>query len=209
MILEKFVCGPLDNNTFLIVSEKTNKALVVDPSFGSYDKIAIYLKKHQCILEKILLTHFHWDHIADVLLLKNEFNPQVYIHRADAFILQNPKDETPSSLITIHPIKPDVLLDDNSLIDLSDIELLTIHTPGHTPGSSCFYIEKEKILFSGDTLFKGSYGRVDFEYSKPQAMIESLKKLSKLPEDVKVYPGHGNATTIGRENWMKNVEKFI
>lgn len=209
MIIKKFVCGPIENNTFVLVSEKTKKALVIDPAFGASNKVEKYVNENNYTLEKILLTHGHWDHITDVKLLKEEFSCLVYAHKLDSSLLENPQESSFFSTITLPNFKPDVLLEGGEKIKLGDIEILVIHTPGHTPGCICFYIEKEKVLFSGDTLFKGSFGRVDFSYSSSQDMIKSLKKLSNLPKDVKVYPGHGSETTIGNESWIENPEKFI
>lgn len=209
MIVKVFVCGPIENNTIVVVCDKTKKALVIDPAFGCNDKIKKFVEENKYSLEKILLTHAHWDHIADVKLLKDVFSCPVYVHKLDSFLLENPPKHALFSMITIPKIKADVSLQDNEKIKMGEIELVTIHTPGHTPGSVCYYVENEKALFSGDTLFKGSFGRVDFPYSNPQDMIDSLKKLSKLPKEVKVYPGHGPKTTIGQENWIVDVEKFI
>lgn len=209
MLLKLFVCGPIQNNTFVIADEKNKKALVIDPAFGSYNKIKNYLKEKNFKLEKILLTHGHWDHITDVSLLKDDFECLVYLHKLDLFLVEKPQKPSFFSEITIPNLKPDILLEGNEKIKLGDIEILVIHTPGHTPGSVCYYVEKEKVLFSGDTLFKGSYGRVDSPYSNSQDMIKSLKLLSKLPKDVKVYPGHGSDTTIGKEDWIESAEKFV
>jgi len=208
MIIEILICGPLLNNTIVVACEDTKKAAVIDPSFGSEGKVEKFIKKNNYTLDKILLTHAHWDHIADVKFLKEKFSCPVYVHRLDADLLKNPEKPFFSE-ITVPSIKPDRLLEDNEKIKLGNLEILTIHTPGHTVGSVCYYIEKEKVLFSGDTLFKGAFGRVDFPYSNPKDMIKSLKKLSILPKDVKVYPGHGADTTIGKENWIINPEKFI
>lgn len=208
MLIEIFVLGPIDNNTYVISEEKSKKSLIIDPSFKAFDKIKYFLKENSYVLDKILLTHSHWDHIADVKHIKDAFSCLVYIHKLDAKSLQNPEPITFFNT-KVDGVKADVLFEDNQIIKHGDIEIKVIHTPGHTPGGSCFYIEKENILFSGDTLFKGSFGRVDFTYSNPKDMIKSLKKLSKLPKQTKVYPGHGSSTTIGNEYWMEDAEKFI
>lgn len=209
MILKIFICGPLQNNTYVGVCKKTKKAFVIDPSFGSYNKVEKFIKDNNYTLDKILLTHAHWDHITDVLLLKDVFNSLVCIHKNDLELLQNPQKSTYFSAITIPSFKPDMVIEDNQKILVGEIQIEVIHTPGHTPGCVCYYIAKEKVLFSGDTLFKGSFGRVDFSYSNAQDMIKSLKKLSTLPEDTTVYPGHGSKTTIQKEEWIKNSEKYV
>ena len=208
MLIKIFVLGPIDNNTFLVGCEKTKKAFVIDPSFDAFYEIKKFLDDSSYSLDKICLTHSHWDHIADVKLLKDAFSAPVYIHELDAKTLKEPLNLF-SLKEKIQGVDADVLLKDKDKITVGDIEIETIHTPGHTPGCVCFLIKKEKTLFSGDTLFQGSFGRVDFEYSNPKDMIISLKKLSKLDKDIKVYPGHGSITTIGDESWMENAENFI
>ena len=209
MLIQKFVLGPIDNNTYVVVSEESKKAFVIDPSFGSIDKLSEFLEKNSFTLEAILLTHSHWDHIADVKIIKDKFFIPIYVHKLDAKSLENPGPIEFLPSLKVEGVKPDVLLEADKEIKVADINILVLHTPGHTPGGVCYLIEKEKTLFSGDTLFKGSFGRVDFPYSNPEDMIKSLKKLSMLDSDTKVYPGHGSQTTIGKENWMKNADKFI
>ncbi|MBN2479036.1 MAG: MBL fold metallo-hydrolase [Parachlamydiales bacterium] len=209
MHIEVFVCGPINNNTIVIWCEKTKKAAVIDPAFDSFDKVLKFLKKHNLKLEKVLLTHSHWDHIADVKKIKDQLSSQIYVHKADAKNLKNPGSDSLSSVLQIEGVNPDHFLNDNDIIKIGEIELKVIHTPGHTPGCVCFLNEKEKVLFSGDTLFRGSYGRVDLPTSNPKDMIKSLKKLSKLDKDIKVIPGHGKTTTMKDESWVDRIEEFI
>ena len=208
MLIKIFVLGPLENNTFVVTSQKSKKSFVIDPSFGAFEKIKNFLEDKSYTLDKILLTHSHMDHIADVKHLKDAFSSSVYIHKLEAKALEKPE---PLSFFSMKAegVKPDILFEDREKIKVGDIEIEVIHTPGHTPGGSCFYIEKEKTLFSGDTLFKGSFGRVDFSYSSPKDMVKSLERLSKLPKETKVYPGHGSLTTIKDESWMENAKQFI
>jgi glyoxylase-like metal-dependent hydrolase (beta-lactamase superfamily II) len=206
MDIEVFTLGPLFNNTILLTCEKTKISAVVDPSFG-IKKVLSYIDKKELSLEKVLLTHSHYDHTEGISLIKEKKDVLIYIHKLDKKTLETPEKipfiGKPASF------KADVLLEDGDIIDVGQIKIKVIHTPGHTPGSSCFYIEKEKILISGDTLFKNSMGRVDFPSSNPSDMWESLKKLSKLPKDTIVIPGHGSQTTIEKESWMGNAEKYF
>ncbi len=208
MFVERFILGPIENNTFVVTCSKSKKSFLIDPSFGAFEKIKKFLQEKSYVLDKILLTHSHMDHIADVKHLKDAFSSEVYIHKLEAKTLQKPQ---PLSFFSakVLGVTPDVLFEDREKIKVGNIKIEVIHTPGHTPGSSCFYIEDQKTLFSGDTLFKGSFGRVDFSYSNPKDMITSLKKLAKLPKNTIVYPGHGDQTTIGQERWMENADKFI
>jgi glyoxylase-like metal-dependent hydrolase (beta-lactamase superfamily II) len=209
MILKKFVCGPLENNTYLIACENKKQALVIDPSFGSAKEILSFLEKNNLKLDKILLTHSHYDHIADVKSLKERLFSSIYVHKLDSKNLIDPGSDEIFSMFQIEKVVPDFYIKENDLIKLGDITFKVIETPGHTPGGVCYLIEKEKILFTGDTLFKGSYGRVDFPTSNKEDMIKSLLKLSKLDSKIIAYPGHGDKTTIKDESWLINAKKFV
>jgi glyoxylase-like metal-dependent hydrolase (beta-lactamase superfamily II) len=209
MILKKFVCGPLENNTYLIACENNKLASVIDPSFGSAKEIVSFLEKNNLKLDKILLTHSHYDHIADVKSLKDKLFSSIYVHKLDSKNLLDPGSDEIFSMFQIEKVTPDFFIKENDLIKSGDITFKVIDTPGHTPGGVCYLIEKEKILFTGDTLFKGSYGRVDFPTSNKEDMINSLLKLSKLDPDIIVYPGHGDKTKIKDESWLKNAKNFV
>ncbi|MBI5346841.1 MAG: MBL fold metallo-hydrolase [Chlamydiae bacterium] len=209
MILEKFVVGPLANNTILLCSETSNMAAVVDPSFGSFEEISKYLKKNSFDLKKILLTHSHYDHIVDAKRFKEHFHAEIYIHKLDSDNLINPGSDGLLGISNLQGVMPDHFLEDGQKFLVGTIVLRVIHTPGHTPGSICFYIPSEKILLSGDTLFKGAFGRLDLPTSEPEKMMDSLKKLSKLPKDTKVISGHGSDTFIGKEEWLEDPKNFF
>jgi len=207
MEIEKIVSGPIDNNTYIIFSD--NKAAVIDPSFDTIELIKKYLQKNNLKLEKILLTHSHWDHIAGVKALLDEFDLDVYIHILDSQNLIRPGSDNIPLFYKVEGSKPTHFIEDNDIIDIGGIKLKVIHTPGHTRGGVCFYNVNEKILFSGDTLFNGSYGRVDLPTSNASDMVKSLKKLSALPKETQVFPGHGKKTTIQKESWLVKIEEFI
>ncbi len=209
MLLKIFVCGPIQNNTILCACEKTKLACVIDPSFDSSNKILNYLEKHDLKLDKIFITHSHWDHIAEVKKLKDQTNAKICIHKLDAKNLEDPGSDGLREILAVEKIKPDHLLEDNEKISVGNLEFLVIHTPGHSPGCCCFYLEDEDLLFSGDTLFKGSYGRLDLPTAQPELMGLSLEKLSKLPKETKVIPGHGPDTTIEKEKWIAQARGII
>ncbi len=199
-----FPTGPLSTNTYIIYCTETRLAAVVDPGLQCHGRVDEFIRKFDLIPQKILLTHSHWDHFGDAAFLKEEYDIPLYVHKMDA---ENVEDPGADGLPLFYPIKaclPDSLLEDGQLLQLGNHTLQVIHTPGHSPGGVCFYCKEEGVLLSGDTLFKGTMGRVDFPSASPDAMSLSLKKLSKLPADTKVYPGHGNSTTIGAESWIAN-----
>ncbi len=209
MLLKIFVLGPIDNNSILLTSEKTKESILIDPTLKSFENISKYLKDNNYTLKKILITHSHWDHIAECKQFKDEFNPDVYVHEKDAPNLIKPGSDGLFKSSRIKGVNPDVLLKGGEKITLDNIEIEVIHTPGHSPGGVCYYIPKENLLISGDTLFKGSFGRVDFPTANPEDMIKSLQKLSKLPQNTKVIPGHGSTTTIEKESWLKDPTDFL
>ncbi len=189
--------GPLDNNAYLLTINK--QAILIDaPPEG--EKILEILKKEKLDLKYILITHGHPDHIASVPLLKEYTSAEVLAHEADMPLFLKPWNLV---VLKAKPFTPDILLKDQQEIKLGNknfISLKVIHTPGHSQGSSCFYQEKEKAIFSGDTLFYQALGRTDFPGGNYQQLLKSLKeKLFPLPQETKVFPGHGHPTNIGRE----------
>ncbi len=207
MILEMFASGPIETNTYIVGCAKTKQACIIDAPQGCLKKVEESLEKHQLILSKILFTHSHWDHTAEAFLLKERFNVPLLIHALDAENLSVPGSDGLPLFIPIQGVKPDVLFQDKDVITVGELQFEVIATPGHTPGGVCFYLSKEGVLFSGDTLFKNSMGRIDFPQSDSSSMWKSLKRLAALPAETKVFPGHGPSTTIGAEKWMETAEK--
>lgn len=199
MIIYIFPCGPFKTNTILLGCPITKKAAVFDPAFLSTTQVLDFAEKDQLKIEKILLTHSHWDHFADAFVLKQKTGAELYVHELDAPNLRQPGSDRLPIMIPIHPVQYDHLVQDGDEVSVGDISFRVIHTPGHSPGGVCYYSFENKLLIAGDTLFCGSYGNVQFPTSSPECMWKSLKKLGQLPEVTKVIPGHGPNTTIGTE----------
>lgn len=200
MKIETFVLGDVRTNCYLLINEETKEALVVDPADRA-DVIVRKLIDEGLTLKAILLTHGHGDHILAVGALKKQFGVKVYAAKAEEALLSDTAQNLSKALFGIEvTVKPDVLLEDGQEFEAAGIRLRMLHTPGHTPGGCCYYQAEKKILFSGDTLFCGSIGRTDFPGGSLSELVRSVKeKLLVLPEDVKVYPGHEEMTTIGHE----------
>ena len=200
MKIETLVLGDVRTNCYLLIEERTREALVIDPA-DRVDVIARKTMDESLTLKSILLTHGHGDHILAVNELKKEFGVKVYAAKAEEALLLNPAQNLSQALFGVSVVvQPDVLLEDGQEFEEAGIRLRMLHTPGHTPGGCCYYQPEERVLFSGDTLFCGSIGRTDFPGGSLSELICSVKvKLLVLPEDVRVYPGHEEMTTIGHE----------
>ena len=187
-------------NCYIILDEESKEIMVIDPA-NNVDKIEEIINILKGKLKYIYLTHCHGDHIMGVTELKNRCVGKVIIHREDSEGLNN-ADLNLTPYIIEQPIvlEADSRLDDGDLIHLGNLQFKVIHTPGHTKGGSCLYCEEEKCLFSGDTIFRGTWGRTDLPTSSRTDIINSIvNKLMKLPDDTIVYPGHGLSTKIKDE----------
>ena len=202
MILKRIkVHTPYDiyTNVYIIQDEVTKETMVVDPG-GEVDKIIQMLDILDADLKYIYLTHCHGDHIGGVSELQRKKGGKILIHRFDADGLTNPGISLTNYLGIDASFQPDSRLNDGDLLHLGDLELKVIHTPGHTKGGTSLYCEKEGFLVSGDTLFRGTWGRTDLPTGSLEDIMDSItKKLLVLPGKTIVYPGHGKSTMIREE----------
>jgi len=207
MILEIFCSGPALTNCILLASAK--RAAIIDAPLDSGDILIERVEALGLDLQMLLLTHSHWDHFADMAYLKKKMRTPLYVHELDAPNLRKPGADRLPMFFPIESVEPDHFLADGDRLILGELEIEVMHTPGHSPGCVCFYIPKHHTLISGDTLFKGTMGNVSFPTSNPEKMWESLARLSKLPPDTRVIPGHGDETTIGAESWISNAKDYF
>ena len=187
-------------NCYIVQDENSKETMVIDPA-GEIDKIIEMLDILQAKLKYIYLTHCHGDHIGGVQELKEKYGGKIVIERKDAENILNP-DVSLTTYIGFPnlTIEADARVDDGDLLHLGDLEFKVLYTPGHTEGGSCLYCESEKLLFSGDTLFRGTWGRTDVPTGSFEDIINSItKKLMILPDETIVYPGHGKSTMIREE----------
>lgn len=198
--ISSLTVGELAVNCWFLTNEGSKETLVFDPG-DEAGRIQAFADKKGWKISCILLTHGHADHMAAAEELKRLTGAPVYALREEEPMLQNAK--TNLSVFINHrviTVMADELLSDGQMITLSGICLQVFHTPGHTPGGCCFYCEEAGCVFSGDTLFQGSVGRGDFPGGSMSQLVRSVReKLFLLPDDTKVYPGHGEETSIGYE----------
>jgi len=191
--------GPLASNCYILYCQNTKKAAIVDPG-AEEQSIINQIQRNKLDVQYILLTHGHFDHIGAVKYLREELNAPVAIHAEDADCLND--DSKNLSFYMGMDIggqgTADIMLKNRDKLYVGDITLKVIHTPGHSRGSVCFL--SSRAVFTGDTLFHGSIGRSDFPGGDFKELINSINnKLLVLDDNCIIYPGHGPASTIGRE----------
>ncbi len=187
-------------NCYIVLDEESKETMVIDPA-GEVDKIEELIKIMGGNLKYIYLTHCHGDHIMGVTELKNRLGGKILIHREDSEGLNNPQiNLTPYIGMGEIELEADSRIDDGDLIHLGNLEFKVLHTPGHTKGGASLYCEKEHCLFSGDTIFRGTWGRTDLPTSNREDLIKSIEtKIMTLPDETIIYPGHGMMTKIKEE----------
>lgn len=195
MKIKHFVVGMISTNCYMVINEETKEAVVVDLAQHP-KKMLDYAQEKGIIVKAVLLTHGHFDHIMGIDELLKVYDVPVYVHEDDKETMTNPA----FNLSGNYSFSDSVYLKDCDVLELAGMEFRVIHTPGHTPGCVCYYMEADQVLFSGDTLFEMSVGRTDFPNSSTKDLIRSVReKLFVLPDEVLVLPGHMGETSIGYE----------
>ena len=199
MEIQYRVLGAIGTNVYFLINKETKETLLVDPADNA-PYLLEQIKMRGYDMKAILLTHGQFDHIYAVNDLKKSLDVPVYAYADEAALMGDSWMNRSKAWAEAMTVTPDILLHDGDELDLAGFHIRVIHTPGHTAGSCCYYFEEEKILIAGDTLFYESYGRTDLDTGSEAAIMRSLREqLFLLPDDVEVYPGHGDSTTIGHE----------
>ena len=186
-------------NCYICMNKDTKEGFIVDPGDDEL-KISVNVSRLEMIPKAILLTHGHFDHIGAVNQLKERYNIPVIVGAKEEKVLTDSRMNLSSMFGEPVKVNGDKFLEDGENFQVAGFDIQYILTPGHTPGSGCFYIEEEQVLFSGDTLFQASRGRTDFPGGSESDIIKSIKnKLLVLPGETEVYPGHMNITNIDSE----------
>jgi hydroxyacylglutathione hydrolase len=201
--IKVFTFNPVQENTYLLYNEH-NECIIIDP--GCYydhekDELQTFINTNKLQPKILLNTHCHLDHVFGNKFIAEEYNLKLKAHALEQPVLEMaPASGLMFNLPFDSYMGEIIFLEEGDVISLRDDELKVIHAPGHSPGSICFYCEKQKFIIGGDVLFKNSIGRTDLPYGSHKDLIRNIKeKLFTLPEDVIVYSGHGPTTTIGDE----------
>lgn len=200
------VVGPLATNVHVLADPRSREAIAIDVATPSLAWIADELAARGWALRLIVATHGHWDHVGDNAAVAAHTGARIAVHPADASMLTDPRPLfAPFAIV---PSVPAVELAEGGEIRFGALRLRVLHTPGHTGGSVCLLDPEAGLLWSGDTLFAGGWGRVDLPGGSPEAMVASLDRLRSLEDRVEVFPGHGRATTMGAERpWLDLVAR--
>lgn len=199
MKIETFILGPMGTNCYFIKNEETKEFVVIDPAVCP-DYLIAHVKSSGYEPKAILLTHGHFDHVMGIEGWVKEFHIPVYLHENEKEILESPKMNLSATFGPSFSYSQVQCLKGGDVLRIAGLEFQVIHTPGHTSGGCCYYLEEEGVLISGDTLFYRSVGRTDFPTGCMRTLVKSIKeKLFCLPDQVTVYPGHGEETTIADE----------
>jgi glyoxylase-like metal-dependent hydrolase (beta-lactamase superfamily II) len=200
MILEMLTVGPFQENCYVIGDEVSGVGIVIDPG-DEAARISLAVEQTKLEIEKILLTHAHVDHVGAVAALVDEYSCPVLAHReAEPMLKQAP---TQAMMMGLKFGKVPILdgyIEDEEVVEVGGSKLRSLYTPGHAPGHLAFYVEEEGLVLSGDALFAGSVGRVDLPGGSMEVLMRSIEsRLLTLPDETRVFSGHGPPTTIGEE----------
>jgi len=200
------VVGPVATNVHVLADARTREAIAIDTATPSLGWISDELAARDWTLKLIVSTHGHWDHIGDNGAVADHTGAEIAVHPLDRERLVHPQPLF--APFEIPPSVPAVELAEGGEVRFGEIRLRVLHTPGHTPGSVCLLDVDNGTLYSGDTLFAGAWGRVDLPGGSADEIVTSLGRLADLEDRVRVLPGHGASTTIGRERpWMDLVRR--
>ncbi len=195
-----FEDGPAATIGYLLVDEEAAKAMLIDCPIGSGPHILAELAKRNVTLETIVITHGHWDHTGDVAQVAAATKAPVLIHADDAHWLENPMGHFGYPGINVPGMPPDRFIAEGDDIVCGSMLFRVIHVPGHSLGSVVLHEEAKGLLFTGDVVFEASIGRTDLYGGDFDTLIHGIRtKIFTLPDDTRVYPGHGDSTTIGAE----------
>lgn len=196
--------GPLLTTCYALIVPG-RESIVIDAPRDAWKGALAAADELDAPVRLALATHGHWDHVTDLAKVQNDGIP-VAGHPADAALFANPAAGRSGLPFVIEPVRLDRRLVDGDHVRVGDIDMLVVHTPGHTMGSVCLWIADEEILFTGDTLLKGGAGYLERPESDAVALATSIRRLAEFPSSTTLYPGHGAPTTIAEETWLEDAQ---
>ena len=197
MLIETFIVGMYETNCYIIYDEKNLEACIIDPG-DEAKRLIKFIDSKNLVLNSIVLTHYHYDHIVAVEELKKKYGSQIYCHKKE---VEGLKDAHINGSIIgkkkAIEITSDKLLSDGNVISIGQIDLEVIHTPGHTPGGICLKVKDKNIIFTGDTIFSDDLGRTDLIGGSEEVLKKTItNKVSKWQDNIIIYPGHGDICSM-------------
>lgn len=199
LCIHTLVLGLVQTNCYILFHKETKEAIVIDPA-DKPELIGEYINDKNLSLQGILLTHGHFDHILGAEKLAGESGVKIYANKNEKKLLADSYMNHSKTIGRDYTLQLKDTLEDGQILNMAGFTIQVIYTPGHTIGGTCYYLDNEKVLFSGDTLFRETVGRTDLPTGDFPALISSIKeKLMVLDSEVLVYPGHGEPTSIGYE----------
>lgn len=199
LIVDCRTLGELGTNCYFLSNDETKETIIVDPA-DNVPAITTRINTKGYIPKAVLLTHGHFDHMLAANELREKYGIKIYVMEDDMEVAADSYLNLSARFIGAYALKADIGLKDGEVLNFNGFDFKVIHTPGHTKGSCCYYFEGQSVLVSGDTLFNCSVGRTDWPTGSTAQIYRSIMdRLMVLPDDTKVYPGHGNDTTIGFE----------
>ena len=199
MIFKCFTGGPFFTNGFLVADEEGGTAALFDAPHGVHDEIIAFLEEHNLKLEAIYLTHSHFDHLGDLAKLKKTLGLKIFVHAADRRNVVQPGADGVPLMIPTEGTEVDEELKEGQDFAIGQINFRVIETPGHSPGSVTFIFSEQKFVINGDVIFQGARGRTDLPGCDEKVLFQSIKKILDLGDDITIYSGHGDTTTVRQE----------